>query len=374
MQSELEGKLRTARNLNENLQSELDRVRSDQATGEKELRSQIDAISNQASGGGEWKNRYESLDRSHQDLRTQLSKQETVTNEVRHEAAGFLNQMRTLSERGGQGFEREEQLVRRVHLLENELNEWKGRYAQARTQAKTSCAVSNGTSLQLPHIGGMNGEFTTRDGLIKDLHVTRFQIAIDELLRSAREETAQSLLTHVKTVVVVVRSITLDVGNPRQGQDELTQQRSKLVSKVSATANNLITAAKNFAMSHGLSPLSLLDAAASHLAIAVVELIKVVKMCPTPADEFEDDDEHSAIADSPADYYGLSRGRSSGGDESIYSSMSSPQHARTFAPNGQAKGSKSMSNGGHIGSIGAKLTQDGKFDRRDGKLTELKVI
>lgn len=339
------------------------------------MRSQIDAIANRASGGGEWKSRYESLERSHQDLRAQLSKQEKVTNEVKQEAAGFLNQMKALSERGGQNFEREEQLVRRVHLLENEVNEWKSRYARARTQANTSRIVSISTSLQQPHAGGMIGEFTARDGLVKDLHVTQFQVAIDELLRSARDEKAQSILEHVKSVALVVRSITLDVGKTRLGQDGLTQQQSKLLAKISATANNLITAAKNLVMSHGLSPISLLDAAASHLASAVIELIKVVKMCPTPSRDFEEDDEHNTIGDSPADYYGISHGRGSGGDESIYSSMSSPQQARGFAPNGPSKGLKSISNGVHNGvpSIGSRLTQDDNLEHGDDKLAELKV-
>ena len=69
------------------------------------------------------------------------------------------------------------------------------------------------------------------------------------------------------------------------------KQQAKLKSRVSATANNLITATKNHTSSGGLSPVSLLDAAASHLSTAVVELVKHVKVRPTPEDELEGDDE-----------------------------------------------------------------------------------
>jgi len=45
---------------------------------------------------------------------------------------------------------------------------------------------------------------------------------------------------------------------------------------MSSTANNLTTAAKNYVTAKGLSPVSLLDAAASHLTATVIEIIKIV--------------------------------------------------------------------------------------------------
>jgi hypothetical protein len=80
--------------------------------------------------------------------------------------------------------------------------------------------------------------------------------------------------------------------------------KSNLKQKISVTANNLITATKNYAISKGISPVSLLDAAASHLTMAIVELIRLLKICPTPPLELDDDDDDSLIAESPA-YYGI---------------------------------------------------------------------
>jgi hypothetical protein len=96
----------------------------------------------------------------------------------------------------------------------------------------------------------------------------------------------------------------------------------------------MITAAKNFVRSNGLSPVSLLDAAASHLSTAVIELVRLVKIRPTPEDELNENEEErdqSSQMKSP-DYFSVapSQSRMSNND-SIYSAMSDPSD-RT--PNG----------------------------------------
>lgn len=56
------------------------------------------------------------------------------------------------------------------------------------------------------------------------------------------------------------------------------ERLSSLETKTTATLSNLMTACKNHAISFGLSPVSLVDAAASHLSATVVELIRLVKI------------------------------------------------------------------------------------------------
>jgi hypothetical protein len=62
----------------------------------------------------------------------------------------------------------------------------------------------------------------------------------------------------------------------------------KLKARVTGTANSLITATKQHASASGLSPVALLDAAASNLTASIVELIKAVGIKPTPKVELED--------------------------------------------------------------------------------------
>lgn len=309
--------------MNSQLKLELEKVRANHAETERQLRTQADKISRQdEEGSSAWKNRFENLDRAHSELQEELKQQQIITNQVKEEAAAFLREMKVLSAQDAEHFEREEKLVNQVHNLEDQIKDWRSRYTKTKTQLRTLRASSQGLSPQ--NTGATrSGDLIERDGLVQDVHVTEFQNAIDELLRSARGSEPNSVLTHVKTVIIAVRNISKDIGMLSISGDEQTLRKSKLKSKISATANNLITASKNFAISNGVSPVSLLDAAASHLTVAVIDLIRVVKTRPTPVEELDEDDDNSLIAESPA-YYGIPFGSDKGG--SIHSSISSPQN------------------------------------------------
>lgn len=211
--------------------------------------------------------------------------------------------MRELSARSDAAVEKEERLTRQVSSLEEELKEWKSRYARSKTQLRTLKASSIGLSgLASPDIANYSRDsnFSTPDGLVRDVQVTNFQLSIDELLQKARRVDPEQTLESMRNVVKCVRSITGEIDSTPLSQMQSPtssvsgdimsspeKQQAKLKSRVSATANNLITAAKNHASSNGLSPVSLLDAAASHLSTAVVELVKLVKVRPTPDNELD---------------------------------------------------------------------------------------
>ncbi|KAL8996381.1 MAG: hypothetical protein Q9169_004104 [Polycauliona sp. 2 TL-2023] len=339
LQSGLEGKLADAQTLNKNLHAELERVKSNQTATERQLRSELESIKRGNSSENEWESRYESLNKAHQDLQGEIRQQQITTREVKQEAAGFLNEMKMLSERSQQTYEREEGLTHQVHRLEEQVHDWKSRYARAKAQLQSLRT----SSTPFGQIGFQqlvkNGGLLQENGLVEASHVIEYQVAIDELLKSARMSDPDSLLAQVRQVVIAVRQISQEVGDSKQ--QENASATGRLKSKVSATANNLITASKNFAASKGLWPVSLLDAAASHLSTAVVELIRAVKVRPSAEGEVEEEEEdNSIIAESPAAYYGLQHDdRISYGGESIYSSPSSPQQAN--GPNSYAVPAKS---------------------------------
>ncbi|KAG0651676.1 spa2 [Hyphodiscus hymeniophilus] len=341
---ELESKLADAQNLNESLQSELDRVRSSQANSERDLRAQIQDL--QESGGpGGLGNINPDLERENEDLRSELQEQQHVTDEVRREAQEFLREMRMLSERTTSSYDREEQLTAMVTKLEDEVKDWRNRYARTKTQLRGLRASSMGLTIQTARLN-KDSAFTQEDGLVKDVHVTKFQISIDELLRTARIEDPQRVIEFMKSVVVNVRRITQDIDEAASGNADLAPQQAKLKSRVSATANNLITASKNFAAAKGLSPVSLLDAAASHLTSAIVELVRTVKIRPTPAGELEDDDDGNLepvdtrkfhpvqtpnVENYPPPFLGLRNERTSA-DSSMYSPINSPRESTNIRP------------------------------------------
>ena len=353
------------------MQSELDRLHNDKERNEHDLRSQLDAMSFQANGESEWKTRYEGLDRAHQELRLESQRQEKTSNDVRKEAANLLTQMKGLSQRTDENLRREEEQIRRLHTLENEVRDWKDRYAKATTQARyTHADVSSLQPMDKRKLTS-GDTFTAPNGSVKDIYVTRFQIAVDELLLSARSGQPKSVISHVKNVVTAVRSISMAMG--KSSSDDQSEQVSRLRSKLSATTNNLITASKNFAFSNGLSPVSLLDAAASNLSTAIVELLRIVKMRPSSEEQFErEDDDNSIIADSPADYYGFINSRSSVGGESVQSPVYSPQRGPP-PPIGQVC-KKSLPNGTSNGIAPLlKVPQGSAGDADHAKAEELKV-
>ncbi|MCJ1405742.1 component of the polarisome [Xylographa trunciseda] len=420
LQRDLESKLEEALKLNDNLQSEIDKVRSyhanelddlrshhanetdslhsyhareldnvqsDHANKLENLRSQLEQktklMTAQGSGNNEWKARYEDLQRDNEELHRELQEQQKVTDEVRQEASTFLNEMQAISDRSGQNWEREEKLSQEVHRLEDEVKEWKTRYARTKTQLRTVRTASMGLSIQPPNAiqTSKDGSLTRQDGLVRDVHVTKFQIAIDEVLRIARVGEPTIVIEYMKAVVLAIRSICQDITDSVSPDDDMTQQRARLRSNVSATANNFITASKNFAQSHGISPVSLLDAAASHLAAAVVELIRTVKIRPTPAGELGDDDDGNLPPGSPG-YFSMpasTNGRASIAD-SVYSShastqqISPPQNPRTAAHAARKPSRDYATRNGLTNGNAAVVPRPGyAAHTRDSEVEDLKV-
>ena len=305
----LENKVAEAQNLNDALREELDRVRDDHASETRQLREQFEDLqissNNMSSGPGDAE-----LERENQELRMALREQQAVTEEVRREAHEFLQEMKLLSQQSGSAWERQAELEKTIEQLEQEVRDWRNRYARTKTQLRNLRASSMGLTIE-QDAGKYIREkgFTTENGLVKDVHVTKFQIAIDELLQRARVDNPERAIESMKAVVVSVRRITKDIDESAPSNEEVLQQQKALKGRVSSTANNLITAAKNFAAAAGLSPVSLLDAAASHLVAALVELLRTVKIRATPAGELEDDDDGTMT---PVDSTGFFSPRSNG--------------------------------------------------------------
>ncbi|KIM97918.1 hypothetical protein OIDMADRAFT_203196 [Oidiodendron maius Zn] len=356
---ELENKLADAQNLTESLQSELNRVRDSHADTEKDLQAQIEELRESGSRGFSQGD----LELENDELRNELREQRQVTDEVRREAQEFLREMRMLSEQTTTSFDREEQYTKTINKLEDEVRDWRNRYARTKTQLRSLRAGSMGLTI-LPEAAKYTKDsgFTEENGLVKDVHVTKYQISIDELLQMARADDPARVIEFMKAVVVNVRRITQDIDDAPQANGDLATQRAKLKSRVSATANNLITASKNFALANGLSPVSLLDAAASHLTAAVVELVRTVKIRPTPAGELEDDDDGNLEPVDPTGFFsvkgngqppflGLPNGRISA-DSSMYSPVNSPREStnlrRSLAKESWAGRQRSLSRGANL--------------------------
>ncbi|KAF2840939.1 hypothetical protein M501DRAFT_929926 [Patellaria atrata CBS 101060] len=372
LQYSLEQKVEEAQRLNTSLQSELERMRIEKESSERDLRMQLDearqesARGNRSNDDGEWRERYENLEK-------ELEEQQQITEDVRRDASQFLQEMRSLSEQSHAAVEKEERLGQQVTQLENEIRDWKSRYARIKTQLRTFKASSIGLAAQNSNVAVYvrDTTFTHPEGLVKDVQVTKFQLSVDELLQAARKTDPDAMLECMKGVVICVRNITGDMDTADSqsvysDSADTPKLHAKLKSRVSATANNLITASKNHAAAGGLSPVSLLDAAASHLTTAVIELIRAVKIRPTPSIELED--EHREEDDKPMPltkgYLGLQNGlghirhRSRGGstDSAGYSSTGSPRRSEIWSSRrSEGAGTSPLTTGGSPRDSGLEI-------------------
>ena len=320
----LEDKVADATKLHDSLQAALKRAQSENIELERDLTRQVESARREGSSGGEWKGRYEELERTHHSLTSELREQQQVTDEVRRQASEHLREMKLLSDEGHHASEREEKLALRLSHLEDEVQSWKNRYLRAKTRAGSGPSSANGLAIQPPSAkkAARESGFQSATGLVKEMHVTHFQLAIDELLHVARNREPSSVLDQMKPVVIALKQITQSVGQPQGAQQ-------KLLMRVAATANNLITASKNFSSSNGLSPVSLVDAAASHLAAAVIELLRLVQVRPTQPGDLDADDKSLSSRAVSRDYHS---GRNGPHEvESVYSTMSTPLNTSAHA-------------------------------------------
>lgn len=378
MRLDLENKLAEAQNLNDALREQLDQLRDEHANETRQLRDEIEGAQSSAAVVAPGRNDAE-LERENEELRTALDEQRQITMQVRREAQEFLREMKVLSEQSGSSWAKQGELEKTIETLEQEVKDWRNRYARAKTQARSM----RSSSMSLPaeqdasqyvHEKG----FTADTGLVKDVHVTKFQIAVDELLRRARVEEPERVVDAMKSVVMSVRRLTKDLDASPVKDEQTRQQRKQLKARVSTTANNLITAAKTFAASAGVAPMSVLDAAASNLVSAIVELLRVVKIRTTPDGELEEEDDGTAtpvgsvgvfsprtaksqsIQSSyqqdpykqdmppPPSFQGL--GRRTSMDSSAYSPVNSPRESAEPYNKANGNGFQSMSSGYGIDS------------------------
>jgi hypothetical protein len=130
------------------------------------------------------------------------------------------------------------------------------------------------------------------DGGVLDVHVTAFVSAIDSLLTAGRTSSPPSVLSPMKAVVNSVTSIISDIQAferraSRDRSDVDVEALRSLRERAEATLSNLVAATRTHATGSGMSPVSLLDAAASHVSVTVTEIGKT--LCIRKATKAEQD-------------------------------------------------------------------------------------
>ncbi|KAL8280977.1 hypothetical protein RQP46_006656 [Phenoliferia psychrophenolica] len=265
------------RDLESQVRTHRDRY-DDQTSTLSKLRTDFDALQNTRSRDGATsagsRGDVERLTRERTDA-------DELANELRGEVSNLVDEIRSVNSKYEELLELREKDQQDMRTLEDEVKTWRRKFEQAKTELRNVKATSQlfvgNIKMEADHMPA------SADGLIADVNVTSFQTCIDDLLSAARSKEPSSILPAMRAVVLSVEKIDGDVQavDPRRLQAFPLADQDRLQTlkaKTNATLSNLMTASKNHATSFGLSPVSLVDAAASHLSMTVVDLVRLLRI------------------------------------------------------------------------------------------------
>ena len=184
------------RDLERDLRNELDAVRREGRDNERELRAELeDARRNERVGGSQARDlsrsdsRNRMTDERGQQLEMELDEQRRVTDEVRRDAARYMQDMRLMAQTSADALEKEERFRDQVSVLEREVRDWKNKYAAAKTRERSLRA----SSLGLPAANDDSkhyAQFMSPDGAVRDVLVTTFKSPSTSCFSSCGSRTA----------------------------------------------------------------------------------------------------------------------------------------------------------------------------------------
>lgn len=224
-----------------------------------------------------WKRELERMQRDTQ-------QQQQFVQELRTEVASLLEELRRLSVRNDAMTSDKESDVAIIRDLHTQMSSYKRQYDQVKSELDATKAASSQRWVQ--SMRSDEWMHVSEHGLVADTHLVSFHASIDELLAASRSSTPSSVLVAMKSVVLSTTLINEDVAKnehqPDQGLEHLTPQQREDVQSLKVSLNealsNLMNACRNHANAQGLAPVSLIDAAATHVAMAVAEMAKLVKL------------------------------------------------------------------------------------------------
>lgn len=199
-----------------------------------------------------------------------------ATEQLRREMQTLLEDLREMAaSRDDLAAERDAD-TQTIRELSSQMQEYKRKYEAAKTELRGLKATSQLYVQQSGNISKQDQLPISERGGIVDTHITAFQSAMDTMLMAARSSAPSTALTAMKSVVTSVSAIGDDVESYIRRSPGEHEAASQLVERLRATLSNLVAAARTHAMSYGTSPVSLLDAAASHVSTTVTSLVREV--------------------------------------------------------------------------------------------------
>ncbi|KAL1681811.1 hypothetical protein EV122DRAFT_260348 [Schizophyllum commune] len=204
-----------------------------------------------------------------------------IIDQLRSDMEGLMAELEDLQRRNDELMTAKDSDLGVIRELDSQLKEYKRKYEQAKTELRSVKATSQLYS-QAPRVDRSAEELpVTADGGILDIHITAFLSSVDSLLTAGRSNAPTRVLSPMKAVVnaasaIIEDSRAFERRSSRERSDVDPETLKALSERLEATLSNLVAAVKTHASSSGMSPVSLLDAAASHVSATVTELARTV--------------------------------------------------------------------------------------------------
>lgn len=158
--------------------------------------------------------------------------------------------------------------MRQTNAKLQKANSWKAKYESIRMKTMPS-ETPRDLFLIKP----------TAQGAIDQTTLMEYQRAMDSLMEASRSSSESDVLTSVRSVVMTCKTITTEVEAHELSRLLTEPDQSSLdeIKKRFSTAlSSLLSAAIGLAHGLGITPVSLLDAAAITLTMTIVDLVKLL--------------------------------------------------------------------------------------------------
>lgn len=229
--------------------------------------------------------------------------------QFRSDMEGLMTELADVGRRNDELMTAKDADLALIRDLDNQLKEYKRKYELAKTELRSVKCKPSYTSYLTVLISRTFHSFIATsqlytqppkmddqlpmasDGGLVDIHVTAFVSGIDGLLAAGRTNAPTRVLMPMKAIVNSTSAIIEDVRayelRPTRVNVDIDHLRS-LRERLEATLSNLVVATKTHAVSSGMSPVSLLDAAASHVSATITEISRII--CIRKATRAEQED------------------------------------------------------------------------------------
>ncbi|KAI8094222.1 hypothetical protein BDF21DRAFT_331557 [Thamnidium elegans] len=224
---------------------------------------------------------YRQLDDKYARLNKEHKEQQVAVREVKDEIKQLIDELKNLSTKNETLRIQNENADIKIRNLTEESKNWKTKYDNINVELRSFKV----RSIHIDH-QDISKEFFLKpipNGAIGHQYIIEYQTAIDELMKTSRSSKPADVLFSMRTIVMTCKSITtevedyeLKVGLSPADQTSLYDIKKRFSTELS----NLLASAKYYAGGMGISPVSLVDAAAGNLTVTIVDLVKLLGMRP----------------------------------------------------------------------------------------------